>query len=577
MRTARNVTRRAPRTGGGRARWVIFGLLAALIVVLAACLWVGFRVLTVKDELEGSRALVAQVQEDQVDVRHAIPLLSQRTNDAVDAAGDPIWRAAEWVPVVGDNLRAVRLAAESMGVLVDGVAVPVLDEAGDGVFKRVLDAADESGPRLLDLAAELKDVTKAGSLLPPVREGIAEVADLVGVAASALEVIPPMLGEDQPRNYLLVFQNNAEAVGLGGSAAAQTLVTVDDGSLSITGQANSSSYSNGQAVDVAVPKSAIELYSTYLVDHINTSASRPHFPTMAELLTAWWKRDIADQPIDGVVSIDPIALQRVLRATGPITLSTGDQLTEDNAVDLLLNGIYLRWGAYDQAHLVDAFFASAAGQVFDKVATGGFDLQDMVWAVRAGIDEGNIMFFSADPAIQQRIASTRVSGVLPSDNQASTTVGVYFRDESTSKIDYYMNSAVEVAEVCEAGQRFFTVESKLHMDISDAAAQALPQYVRSGRWGASQFRTQVYVYGPPGTSVHSVSVNGRDVRLVRDDVSDLNRPVAWFETNLMPSEAASVTATFVGTDGDYGPIEIRSTPMINRTQYSIDTTQCAVP
>lgn len=562
------------RRSGVNARRLAIVCGALVLVVIAAVAWVAFRGLTVKGELEASRTVIGQLQRDEIDTSEAISALDEHSTAAADAVADPVWRAFEILPFAGENLHAVRLAAESLDLLVGEVAVPVLDEGRGPVLVRSLAAIESAGPRVSELAGELEAVVRSSALVGQVRPGIEVVSEAMTTAASLVEYAPALLGAEGPRNYLLVFQNNAEAVGLGGSAAAQTLVKVDEGALAITGQANSSSYATGQAVDTDVPRSAIDLYSTYLIDHINTSASRPDFPTMANILIGWWQRDISDDRIDGVVSIDPIALARVLRATGPIALPTGDELNESNAVDLLLHDIYMRWGSYEEAPLVDAFFAGVAGLVFEKVATGAFDLQDMARAVREGIDEGNIMFYSTDERIQREIAPLRVSGILPSDNTATTTAGVYFRDESTSKIDYYMRSAIDLSERCSDGTRFFTVQPTLKLDLSQAEADMLPQYIRSGRWGSAQFRTQVYVYGPPGTAVESVSVDGRDVRVVRDDVTDLERPVAWFETNLAPGETATVSATFAGPEAEYGPLDIRSTPMINKTPYSTSSEGC---
>ncbi|MBF0816839.1 DUF4012 domain-containing protein, partial [Microbacterium paludicola] len=569
--TAERKPRRTGRTIG-----VVVVVVLVLLVLAAA--WLAFRALTVKSELEQSRAIIGQVQHDERDLRDALGDLGDHAAAAASAAGDPVWRVAEIVPVAGDNLRGARLAAESLDVAVNDLGVPALGAfGGDGegsAFSRVLPVLDSAAPEVVRLAGELADVQKSTALIGPVRDGVDQVAEVMGGAAPLIELLPEMLGANGPRNYLLVFQNNAETVGLGGSAASQSLVRADGGSIDIVRQADSGRYANDTPVDVEVPQSALDLYSDFLVKRINTSSSRPDFPTMARIVTEWWQRDIADDQIDGVLSVDPIGLARMLRATGPIQLATGDELTEDNAVDLLLNEAYVRWGPQETKHFADAFFASAAVSIFDKLAGGDFDLKDMAWAVGEGIDRGNIMFYSPHEDVQQVVEPLRLSGILPEDNVDATTIGVYFRDESASKIDYYMDSAIDVAERCTDGRRTFTTETTLHLDIDQAAADVLPEYVRSQTWGSSQFRTQVYVYGPPGTTVDSVSVDGRDVTLMRDDVQDLGRPVAWFQTYLAPTERATVTATFAAEDGEFGEVELRSTPMINKTDVELTSEGC---
>ncbi|GAB3284521.1 hypothetical protein GCM10027426_24690 [Microbacterium lacusdiani] len=549
--------------------------LIALLVVWAA--WLAVKVLTVRSELSAAQAVVAQAQAGG-DIGASLTALGQHGEAAADAAADPAWRLGEAIPFAGPNLRAVRLAAESLDVLANDLGAPALEaidaESDEPVFARVLPVLSQVEPEVAELAREL-DAVRAEALVAEVREGLDTVSPLLSGAADALPLISELLGGNGPRNYLLVSQNNAEAVGLGGSAASQTLIRADGGDIEIVGQANSRLYKNSQRVAVEVPESALALYSDYLVHHINTSSSRPDFPTMAQIVAAWWQRDISNDQIDGVISIDPIALSYVLRATGPVQLATGEELNHQNAVKLLLNEIYVRWGSYQEAPLVDAFFASAATSIFEALTGGAFDPKEMVSALGDGIDNGSIMFWSARDEVQQKIEPLRLSGILPTDNEEATALGVYFRDESMSKIDYYMRSAIDVAEACDAGTRSFTVRSTLHMDIAQAQADLLPQYIRSHHWGSQQFRTQVYIYGPPGTTVESVAVNGRDVRVVRTDVEDLGRPVAWFTTMLAPTERADVSAVFSGADGDYGPLEIRSTPMINDTAYKVSSQGCA--
>lgn len=562
-----------------RALGRTIGIVLAVIVILLliATVWLAFRALTVRDELGAAQEAVADLQSG-ADVEQSLDMLGRHAEAAAAASGDPVWRVAEIIPFVGPNLQGVRLAAESLDVMANRLAVPAYTalnaESDEPVFARILPAVTDSTPRVAELAQQMERIQESDALISQVREGVDMVAPVMAGAADALPLLPELLGGNGPRNYLMLSQNNAESVGLGGSAASQTLLHVEGGKIEITRQASSASYRDRSPVPVDVPENARALFSDYLLTHINTSASRPDFPTMAQIAIAHWHREIGQDQIDGVISIDPIALEYVLAATGPVQLDTGDELSAQNAVDQLLNGIYLQYGEYWQTEYVDAYFASAAVSIFEKLSTGDFDAMKMADAVGKGIEGGNIMFWSADQQIQEQVGPLRVSGILPQDNRESTAVGVYFRDESMSKIDYYMKSAITIGEGCADGRRSFTTTAKLRLDIPQAEADALPHYIRSGHWGSQQFRTQVYMYGPHGTSVESVSVDGRLVSEVRHDLDDLGRPVAWFTVDLAPTEAGSVTATFVGEDGEYGPLEVRSTPMINKTAVDMTTEGC---
>lgn len=558
--------RKKKRRGVGRTVWLILAI--AVIVLLAAACWVAFKALTVRDGLTESQQYIAEIQGG-ADVKETVQRISAPAQEAADAASDPVWAAMEWIPVAGENLRGVRLAAQSLDTLVNDVAIPVLatDPATGSLITQILDVAKAQAPRIGQLAEEIDEVQRSTSLIGPVRGGVDQVAEVMAAAAPAVELLPTLLGADGPRNYLLVFQNNAETLALGGSAASQTLIHVDNGAISMGSQGNSGTYQNGVAVDVPVDQSAIDLYSSYLVDHVNTSMSRPDFPTAAKIMRAWWQRDIAPDQIDGVISIDPLALSRILVATGPITLVTGDVLSSENAVALLLSDVYRRWDSYANPELVDGFFAAAAGAVFNQVASGQFNMKDMAWALSESASQGSVLVWSEDEKVTEAIAGERVSGVLPTDNVDQTTLGVYFNNSNGSKIDYYTQTSITADAVCTDGSTTFSVKAGLTLPISQEQAEDLPRYVQSMTFGTT-FRDWIYIYGPPGTGISNVEVNGERVDILSHGIDDLGRPTARFEAWFKPGSQLDVTAAFTG-EGDFGPLAVQTNPMIHPATTSI--------
>ncbi|WP_312168302.1 DUF4012 domain-containing protein [Microbacterium sp.] len=550
-----------------RRVWVILSLV--VIVLLLAVCWVGLRAITVKDGLLKSQELLSDIQNGG-EAQELLPELAENAASAGSAASDPVWWLMEWIPAVGDNLKGVRLAAQSLDALVNGVAVPVMgtEESTGSITERLLDASEDQGARITELADGLESVSDSPFLVSVVRDGIDDVDKVMSTAAPVISTLPSLLGGDGAKNYLLVFQNNAETLALGGSAAAQTLVKVDGGKIEMGSQGNSGSYQNGVAVDVEVPPSAIELYTSYLVDHINTSMSRPDFPTAAKIMRAWWQRDIAPDEIAGVISIDPIALSRILVATGPIELASGEVLSNDNAVSLLLSEVYGRWDSYKEPELVDGFFADTAAAVFDKIATGDFDLKDMLWAVSESASQGSVLVWSDDSQVADAIKGARISGILPDNNKNTTTMGVYFNNTNGSKIDYFTETATSASATCEAGNATFTANASLTLPLTQRQAEALPRYVQSMTFGA-RFRDTIFVYGPPGTTLSEANFTGDEVSVTHSGIDDLGRPVVAFEAWFDPGDSVSVTATFVGSDGDYGPLMLQTNPMVRGAKPTV--------
>jgi hypothetical protein len=601
LRPSRAAARQERRQSTSKRRLQV-GVIVVGILLLGTVTWLATRVLVVKTDLEAAQSLVDQLQGeigsgDFSGLAATSDQLQAKSASAAAGTSDLSWRAAEFIPFVGANLSAVRAVAESVDDIVQEVAVPAVAVAGSfdltardpvtGGFdlaplsevKVIVGSAQTVFAESLARIDALNGADTVGPVSAAVEKlhGLLLQADSAATAAAPLiDIAGPALGQDGERKYVLAFQNNAESTALGGSSASYTLLTANQGAIAVTDQASSADFVEGEAVDVDVDQSAIDLYSSYLVDHSNTSTSRPDFPTAAKIMQAYWLRD-KNTAVDGVISVDPLALAQILKATGPITLSTGDVLSSDNAVSLLVNEIYFRYNSYTEGEIVDGFFAEAASAVLTKVMSGSFDIKTMIEAVKNGVDSGSIMMWSSNPAEQQALDGTRLQGVLPQANDPATVIGVYYRDTSASKIDYYLETATHTtSDTCTSPEApTFTTSATLHSNLTVDQAEALPDYVNSFTFGAEKFRTQVFIYGPAGATTTSATVDEMGLETLVDQGSnDLGRPVAVFTVYLAPGETSTVTATFQGSPGEFGSLEVRGTPMINTTVSTVEPSVC---
>ena len=582
---------------------VSLSVLVGLVILLgAAGGWVGFRALTAKAELERAQTLVGTLKTqaaamDFAGLDTSATELSAATSKAVNQTHDPLWRAAEIIPIAGANLAAVRQMAEAIDVVAQQAVAPVVSVASglsaaslkpvDGKIdlepivklntalttaSAALDSAAASVAQI-ELDGTIGQVSAAGTKLTAMLDG---AAITVGDVSSITSVAPDMLGASGPRTYVLIFQNLAETTALGGTAAALTEVTVDDGAISIARQASSQDFvwRDGRPVVAEDPKLSA-LFTQLMYTRLNLSTSRPDFPTAAKITQAFWQQDLGGT-VDGVISIDPAALAHMLGATGPVAMSTGDVLSKDNAVALLLSEIYFRYQGPEGPYQTDAFFAEAAKTMFDAVTTSQAEPQDMLKAVTRGVSENRIMAWSSHPEEQKILEGTQIAGILPTTNEASTTAGVFFRDMSASKMDFYLETAATLStDVCTAATPTFTTRVNLHSTVTDEIAASLPTYVASTAWGVKQFRTEVFAYGPPGTTFVSSSVDALEGASLETTTDDLGRPVARFSVMLTPGQTSAVTAVFTGPAGTYAAPALRTTPMLNPTTVTVDAPGCA--
>ncbi|WP_430645832.1 DUF4012 domain-containing protein [Agromyces sp. GXS1127] len=572
-------------------------ILLALVGLGVAGAQVAERGFAAKDELEQAIPLAKQAQQqilagDREGATATIDQLRTHSAKARELTDDPMWRSLEWVPTLGPNLQAVRVTSASVDDLVDGVVEPATTLSIDALkpvdgavdltaLTQLSETVDGVADTIVEVSAELDTVDRE-SLIGPVRDGIdqldgavSELEPMILPARQALAVLPGALGAEGPRNYLVLFQNLAEARGTGGNPAALLLVNVTDGRISIARQASSSDFQNGRATPIIELDPETEaLYGDKIGRYMMDVTLTPDFPESSELIRAFWAESFGDQ-VDGVVSFDPVALGYLLGATGPVTLPTGEKLTADNAASLVLNEVY---SMYEEPEDQDAFFAAAAGSVFKVLTAGGGDAGDLVEALNRSIDEDRLMYVPSDADEAEYIAGARIAGTLPADNAEESVVGVYVNDITQGKMDYYVQldvaASTDACTVDAGAAPTFSTSATLTNTVQPGDVDGLAAYVATGKYfPRGDISTDLVLYGPVGTTFGSVTVDGKAVSAT--PLPHLGRPAVKVNVRNTPGASHAVTATFTGEAGaEYGPLEVRHTPLVRPAGITIDAPGC---
>ena len=578
--------------------WVPISVLLVLIVagvaggVAAKKLY--DQAMSAKSDLEQAIPLVGQVQQsmlagDSAKAKTTIAQITALTAQAKKKTSTDLWRGSEWVPVAGPNLTAVRVAADSADALVRDAVSPLtaIDLQAlmpkDGAFdvKNLaaladdVTRADETVKRIQhDLAGLDRSalIPQVGSGITKLDDELAKVGPVLTPAHNALTILSKALGSDAPQHYLLIFQNNAESRGTGGNPAAVALLTAENGRITLTQQAGSGDFHNARDTPIIPLDPQLEaLYGTKIGRWIQDSTLSPDFTDTAAIVRAYWAESFGT-PIDAVASFDPVALSYLLRAIGPVTLPTGDVLTADNAVPLLLNEVYAR---YPEGTEQDAFFAAAAKAVFDGLLSSHPDPKTLLDALSKAANEGRLMYAPGAKEQAALLAGTPVGGNMPADNAKTTDLGVYLDDITEGKLDYYMRMSIAATSTqCQAGATpTFSSTVTLKNTLDPGAVAGLPVYISPARFFAKgDVSTDMYLYGPVGSTLTGVTVNGQPVAATGQQ--HLGRTAVKVNVLTHPGEAATVEATFTAPAGTFGPLEVRHTPMVAETPVTIDAPGC---
>jgi hypothetical protein len=582
--------RRMRHPGRGR-RISLIVISAVVLLVVASVGWVGVRALMAKGELESALPLARDVQSRLAEGdAHAAEItasqLAEHADTAASLSSDPIWRAYESLPLLGTNLMVVRQLAETVTAIANGAVLPLTDAAAsisvEG-FKPVngaiaLQPLIDSQPSVSAATAALKDAqadlrtVDASEALPEVRAAadqlrgaLDSVVQSVDAVDRAVRIIPAMLGASGPRNYLVLFQNPAELRSTGGISGAVALMRTHDGQMQLTKQVSSTEYTHYDAPVLDLPLETRGIYGDITGRFIQDVNLTPNFVQSAELAQEMWRLQFGEQ-VDGVLSIDPVALSYLLRATGPITLPTGDVLSSENAVQLLLTDVYSR---YPETRAQDFFFASAAASVFSAVAGGSADPIALIKALAQAGAEHRVLVWSSEDAEQAILADTTLAGSLPLSNETTQRFGLYFNDATAAKMGPYLSVQTAVGQsTCRNDQRpNYEVELTLTNTAPLDAAMSLPSYVTAGgAYGvaAGNIRTIVSAYGVPGMENLGLVQDGATVPYL--PATDASHPVSTLTVELAPGQTSTVRFSWLGSEPFDGALELQMTPVIHRNE-----------
>ena len=405
--------------------------------------------------------------------------------------------------------------------------------------------AASDGASGLGAAASVIDGIDTTPLVSPLRDAVGEVSTLISQAHGAADalnrtaaLLPPMLGADGPRNYLIVFQNNAEWRSLGGIVGAMVLVHTENGQITLGAQASSSDFTRYDEPVVPLTEEEIRLFSERPATYVQNVTQIPDFTRDAPIIQAMWERETGTT-IDGVLSLDPVALSYLLEATGPIPLPTGDELNSDNAVQLLLNEVYLR---YEDPAEQDAFFAVAAASVFASLTSGAADPAALVSALGRAGEEHRLMIWNASPEEQAVLDGTTLQGRLAPVDASTAEFGVYLNDGTGSKMGYYMQVAAG-AESCTPGEATLRVTLR---NAAPADAASLPSYITGGgNFGIppGEVETVSYIYLPEGANLLSATLAGSEESPGLGGGTDAGRQVLTWTTQLPPGSEITLDVT----------------------------------
>ncbi|WP_062299255.1 DUF4012 domain-containing protein [Demequina maris] len=570
---------------GGRARhgarprrrvwpWVVGGV----GVVIVAVGVVGF--LFAKDAstmLRSADALTshAKAAKDAVADRDAPALaaevdgLEASAREFADATSGWHWQLAAHTPWVADQARPLMaaggavdaMASEALAPLasmdsLDALAVPGFEDGriDPYVLEPYRAPLAQASSVLETQASALADVSLANTLdqvakpFLDLQSQLDELAGLVGAAHVAAELLPTMLGGEGERTYLVMVQNNAEPRATGGIPSAIIELTVDSGRIEMGEYRTAKDLKapNGIGGLTADEERIFGDQMEIFPQDVNFT---PEFPRSAELMTRFWAAGGGDD-VDGVVSVDPVALGWMLEGADPVQVGPFE-ISGDNLAQVMLNETYIE---FPEGDAQDAYFARAATVLFGSIVSGEAAVLD---GVERAIDAHRFMVWSADESEQAMLVTTQISGGFLERENA---VGVFVNDGSGDKIGYYVDSEATITDLmCPDGSIAGQEVEVAFTHTLDRPLRELPEAIIGGVYvPEGEFHANVVFYPARGTGVAKVTLDGKKTKVRPENES--GRSMATARIELKPGETATLGYEITATESGVLPPLYVQTP-----------------
>lgn len=447
-----------------------------------------------------------------------------------DTVNGPAWTIASFIPVYGEDIKLVRGVMEQADILAQDAMLPTCAQLEDFKLGDLLSDGAVNLPMLKELIATIQDVEPVVTSsidaiedLPEphigkVKELMVKVTEPMATAKSALSnineiapLLPQMLGDGGTRTYLLMAQQNAELRATGGLTGSVGTIIVENGKISVGEfSAGGNDYAAEANLFGEVTAEEDALFTNRMAIRISDTNFNPDFPRVAHFAKGLYEAGTR-QKVDGVIAIDPVFLQYLLALVGDVDVA-GINVNGDNAAALMLHDAYNMLSVEQ----TDQFFSGVAGLAFKQIMgnLGEMGLSNLFKTLGRGIAEHRFLAWMENPEEEELMTLMGCSGALKND-PAVPELGVYFADETWSKISWYFSSNTHVDEGVKNsnGTTSYHVTTTMtnNLTLAEAANQVdyITGYHPNKKNRAGMFM-HVYLVAPAGGSISNISTEGGD-------------------------------------------------------------------
>ena len=377
---------------------------------------------------------------------------------ATTSLGAKVW---SWVPLAGSGVRDVRELGQALDQMTSALEIgaEVFPEvSGDDarlmgdqridleVLGTVLASLEDIEGHLVTARAHLEDVKgsnlvvgdqtgaardKAMGYVRPATDGLERMGPL-------LDELPNLLGKDGDKRYVIAMMNPSEMKYAGGSMLSFAPADVRDGQIELGEALDNSTGDSFLSREVPWDRLEDNPFAAEEDQRIIHANSAPAWPVAGEETMRAWEALFPEEQLDGMIAVDVLAMQSLMRVTGGFEVEGLGRVTADNVVRLTVGdyGKYQRDEQAQRKELNRQLVPSFADQLFSSN-----DLVGTVRAMTEAVNSRNLVFTFRDADAAAAAAKLRFDGDLSDTDH--DYLGFFTQSRYGTKADYWQQKTVE--------------------------------------------------------------------------------------------------------------------------------------
>ncbi|BDR55396.1 chemotaxis protein [Bombiscardovia apis] len=534
---------------GHTLRNVLLTILLLLIVIAGLCGLCGYKfykdAMAVKSHEETALGYVKDFQDEQKlmedpgALNRSVPKIQGETDAAKRIAHGTLWNIASSLPVYGNDVKTVQgmidtvdnMAQDTFPTLaktVEQLATAKFSEGNGQInLQPIEDASAGFAATNTSMQAELKSLKelptpKVGKVQEVYTQGVSQFTDVsekVSQLNSTIQVLPQFLGSKAPRNYIIVAQTPAEARSSGGLIGSLGSMNATNGKINI-----GEFHPNTEFVFLGggATKEEERLFSVPLKFSfdIRDLSAFPDISREAELINDRWQRSPYAGPVDGVMMIDPVYIQEIIKISGNVKTSTGVELTGENTAQFFMNDIYKTVPVSMQ----DEVFADVASQAMNNALSDMNikKLLQMAKIMQPMAEQRHLYTYTFHEEEAKNFQGAGLAKNAP-ESEENPEIGIYLNQNNPSKLDWYIQRKTDITRTScnQDGSQSYHVTFTMTNTIPKEDLYSGNAYILGGVNNVSFPGTAVermLFYGPAGGSVTNISYTGDASTMTKDSL-----------------------------------------------------------